>query len=182
MVDIDIEMHPSIHNVSKTHDVRVMMAQQEFDLMWKLINDPDLPYKAMSDVVREAVHSYCTTVVEAKEVALPPALQNWLSQQRATSRWLTMKEAREANTRMLRMARDELVQMIKDGDEAKMEKAYRHIEGTLKDLFGADKEYFEVFIGLPVVRYIRQWKEGPPADGEVLPYNYGLFISENGIP
>lgn len=179
---MSLEIHPSIHNVSKTHEVRVMIAQQQFDLLYKMINDPDLPHDSISFAVREAIHSYSEAVMASKDLGLSPALSDWLGQQKAMSRWMTVQAAREGQQKLLRLSRDELAQLIEGQSESKMAKAYSHVESTLKDLVGGNKEHLELFLGLPVVRFIRQWKEGVPEGDEAIVYDMATFKSEVGIP
>jgi len=177
----EIELHPEVHNVSKAHELRVMVRQAEYDQIQNMNHRSDMPYDSISHIVREAIVTYCDAILKSEE--LPVDLKDAVLRRRAMDRWLKVQAAREGLQKLLRLARDELVMLVSREDGSGMAKAYKYVENTFTDLAAMGEESaLDAFNALPVVRYVRQWKEGVAEGQEMLSFDMAKFKSEIGIP
>lgn len=181
-----IETHPSLHNVSKIHEVKAQVPQVVYDMMTEALQSPELPFKSQAEVIREALFSYCSDVLDGY---LSKHMRMIVQREKLTARYKRLKDEREDMQNFLRLARDELINLLGKGEKGK-EQARKQVVSTLDDMEKwGDDEQLNCFMCLPVVQYIVQ-ENGPDFDlryhswlpQELIEYDLDLFRSERGIP
>jgi len=174
LIDIDaekFETHPQLHQISQAHHLQCQVNQNVYDLIVWATQCPEIPWNSQAYVIREALYQALVALKDqVDEGVVPRRLRDQVRQDEITNRYMRLREERERMQHFLRVARDELVQLIKQGDTAR---ARTYVEETLEEYAAlGDGKRAKIFLGLPVVSYIL---DGGKEDMDA-------FTSERGIP
>jgi len=166
----EFALHPHLHQVSKSRDLHICINNELFEMITWAQHCPELRLESQAMVVREMLYQSLHALQEAyAEGYVPEDYKRRLQQYQTMARYAQLKDEREREQAFLRMARDELLVLLKTGQE---DRAKEVVEETLADFAKAgDTKAAVDFTGLPVVGYIL---DGGEWDEEI-------FGSERGI-